>query len=118
MTRSSPKPEYTFYDFRRSAIEYAKLIGGGNSRATNKVHGEMLRFFHKLKEEGRAAEFVPLLEDPDEAVRYAAAAHLLEVMPEVAVPVLQAIAKGPPSPFQGIVEFTLWMWREGAGRLH
>ncbi|MDI9849930.1 DUF2019 domain-containing protein, partial [Rhodoblastus sp. 17X3] len=82
---------------KQSAIDYYSACDDDNFAKQKKVvdrRREIVRKLDAFGTQGRLA-LMPLLADADQGVRVLAAAFLLKVSPEQAIPVLREISKGP-----------------------
>jgi hypothetical protein len=100
--------------YRRAASAHGEATVAGDHEAANRHHDILAEVYRELRARGTAAKeaLLPLMQDPDDAVRSWAAAHGLEFAPEKAEPVLSALAES-----RGISAFnakmTLREWRKG-----
>jgi hypothetical protein len=84
-------------NFKQSAIDYYSACDDDNFAKQKTVGNRRSKIVQKLDAfgtQGRLA-LIPLLDDADQGVRVLAAAFLLKVSPEQAIPVLHEISKGP-----------------------
>jgi len=104
----------TIERFRALAVAWVDA----KPKVANKIMREIFSLAEAFTEDGRLGELLALLEDPHAAVRYAAANSLLDVLPERAVPVLEAISDGPKGILNWAAYTSLLMWRSGSGKVH
>jgi hypothetical protein len=100
--------------YRHAAAAHGEATAAGDHEAANRHHDIVAAVYRELRSRSLSAQkaLLPLMQDPDEAVRSWAAAHGLEFAPEEAEPVLTALAES-----RGISAFnakmTLREWRNG-----
>jgi len=83
--------------FKQSAIDYYLACDDENFAKQKKLvdrRREIIQRLDAFGAQGRLA-LMPLLADEDQGVRVLAAAFLLKVNPDEAIPVLREISKGP-----------------------
>jgi hypothetical protein len=83
--------------FKQSAIDYYSACDDDNfakQKTVGERRSEIIRKLDAFGTQGRLA-LMPLLDDTDQGVRVLAAAFLLKVSPERAIPVLREISEGP-----------------------
>jgi hypothetical protein len=100
--------------YQRAASAHGQATAAGDHEAANRHHDLVAAIYRELRSRGLLAQkaLLPLMQDPDDAVRSWAASHALEFSPEQAEPVLIALAES-----RGISAFnakmTLREWRKG-----
>jgi HEAT repeat protein len=101
--------------YRHAAAAHGAATVGSDHEAVNHHHNIVAAIYRELRRRGTAAQLalVPLLQDPDDAVRTWAASHALEFTPEKAERILTEVASG-----RGLLAFsakmTLQEWRKGS----
>ena len=101
-------------EYRDSAVSHHEGIVGGNSKLANESHERLVELGPAIRGFGKDGEvaLALLAEDPEDAIAYAAATHLLKIDEPKAVGVLSRIAEK-----KGIVAFSAFMvlkqWRKG-----
>jgi hypothetical protein len=101
-------------NYRIAASAHRRATARGDHVAANGHHEVVAAIYRELRRRGITAqnELLPLLKDPDPAIKGWAAAHALEFAPDVAEPVLAEIASGRG--MQALnAEMTLDVWRKG-----
>jgi hypothetical protein len=84
-------------EYRQSTIAYYSACDDEKftrQRSSGQKVNQIVQKLDAFGAEGRLA-LTPLLNDPDQGIRTFAAADLLKVYPERAIPVLEEISKGP-----------------------
>lgn len=102
--------------YAKAASLHGRATREGDQELANRSYQRMARVCRALRERGPDAQsaLLPLVSDPDPAVRGWAASHALEFAPEVASQALSELASGPPSPERLSAEVVLREWRRGA----
>lgn len=109
---TSPSTDSMVAEYRDAAVRHGSAK---TARAANAAAEKIAALYREFRQQGEQAALLPLLTDPRSSVRSWAAAHALEFAPEQAVPVLEALASGPPGAQRANASMTLREWR--AGRL-
>ncbi|MBW3536590.1 MAG: DUF2019 domain-containing protein [Actinobacteria bacterium] len=101
-------------EYGKTAQAWGRAMEASRPSRANAQFDELARLYRELKRRGRdaLANLLPLLDDEEPYVRFAAAAWLLEAFPEEAVPCLERL-----SLLRSLVgveaERTLGEWRSG-----
>jgi hypothetical protein len=92
---SDPTTDELLGSYRQAAIDHAKWETS-DSRVANRAHDAKADVVKELRRRGPSAQakLLELLDDPEEAVRLAAATHSLEFAPERALEALYDIQRG------------------------
>jgi hypothetical protein len=104
-------------EYAEAAVAHRAASHEGKHKIANRSYHRIAAVLRELKNRGPSAQkaLLHLLDDERIEVRGWAAAHALEFAPDLAEPVLESIASGPPSLEEFSAKMVLKEWR--AGRL-
>src|SRR5438270_889587 len=102
--------------YEDAARRHGEATEEGDPESGNQAHDEIVALRHELKRRGHEMLLCQLLKSFNGSVRGWAATHLLDVVPDQAVPVLEELSKEKRGYLGLGARMTLKEWH--AGRLH